>query len=478
MSLSAESCYRAICAKDTRFDGLFFVGVKTTGVYCRPICPARTPKQERCEFFTLPAEAERAGYRACFRCRPELAPGGAPIDRVPALVRRAITRIDSGCLNEGTVDDLAEELGVTGRQLRRAMDSELGLSPIEMAQSRRLGLAKQLLQDTSLPVVEVAFASGFSSVRRFNALVREHFGKSPSAIRQRATAAPADFVELRLDFRPPLEFKTMLAFLAERCLPGVERVEDGEYRRSVRVKDTTGWFAVREDRTRPRLIARVSTSLTPKLWTVVTKVRRIFDLDAQPKLIAKELGRDRRLAALIRRHPGLRPPGAFDGFEISTRAILGQQVSVRAATTLATRLVERFGSEVEGPPGIDRAFPTARDLARCQSRDIARIGVPLSRARGIRELARAVDSGRISFDSEDGAARLVDVPGIGEWTAAYVAMRAFGAPDAFPAGDVALWRALGVRSKTAALARAERWRPFRAYAVIQLWTSLQKGERT
>jgi AraC family transcriptional regulator of adaptative response / DNA-3-methyladenine glycosylase II len=478
VSLDAESCYRAVCAKDDRFDGLFFVGVETTGVYCRPVCPARTPRRDRCTFFRLAAEAEQAGFRACFRCRPELAPGGAPIDRVPRLVRQAVARIESGYLNDATVDDLAQELGVSGRQLRRAMEAELGLSPVELAQSRRLRLAKQLLQDTALPIVDIAFASGFSSLRRFNTAFRERFGRPPSALRGQRHAPTGDHIELRLDYRPPLDFAGMLDFVAVRSVRGVERVANREYQRSVTLPGARGWIAVRHDTRHPRLLARISTSLLPQLVTVVSRIRRVFDLDAQPQAIDDVLRKDRRLAALVRRHPGLRPPGAFDAFEVGIRALLGQQVSVRAATTLAERLVERFGSAVEAPPGIDRAFPTASDLAPCSPRDVAQIGLPRPRARAIVELARAFEAGRCRLDSEEAALDPEELPGIGEWTSERVALRALGAPDAFPAGDTALQRALGVKTRAQALARAERWRPFRAYAAIQLWTGLREVSRT
>jgi AraC family transcriptional regulator, regulatory protein of adaptative response / DNA-3-methyladenine glycosylase II len=478
VSLDANSCYRALRARDSRFDGLFFVAVKTTGVYCRPICPARLPRQERCLFFQLPAEAEHAGFRACFRCRPELAPGRAPIDRVPNLVQRAVARIDAGYLNEASVDDLASELGVTGRQLRRAMDAELGLSPVEMAQTQRLRVAKQLLADTNLPVLEVAYASGFSSLRRFNASLLERFGRAPSALRRKSSSGARDSLELRLDFRPPLDFSTMLAFLGERSLAGVEQVADDAYRRTVQIAEHTGWLAVRQDPKRSALVLQMSSSLTPKLMQIVRRVRRVFDLDAQPEVIDAHLMRDRRLARLVQRHRGLRPPGAFDGFEISVRAILGQQVSVKAATTLATRLVQRFGHEVEAPWGLERTFPSAEKLADAGAKSIARIGLPATRAQSIHELARRVTRKEIAFDSESLIHDLPKIPGIGEWTAAYVAMRALGDPDAFVAGDIALWRALGVDSRNRAIVRAERWRPWRAYAVIQLWTSLIEGSKS
>jgi AraC family transcriptional regulator of adaptative response / DNA-3-methyladenine glycosylase II len=465
-----DVCYEALRARDARFDGVFFVGVTTTGIYCRPVCRVRMPGRDRCVFFVRAAEAERDGYRACFRCRPELAPGHAPMDSVPRLVRAAVARIEAGALNDGSVDDLAGELGVTARHLRRALEGELGVSPVELAQSRRLALAKQLLQDTALPLAEVAFASGFQSVRRFNALFRSRFDRPPTAVR-RAHGAGDPSLSLRLDYRPPLDWDGLVAFFRMRAVPGVEVVEGDEIRRAVVVGDRVGVVAIRPDAGRPALRATVSTSLAPSLMRVVAGLRALFDLDAHPELVAETLARDPLLRPLVARHPGLRVPGAIDGFELALRGVLGQQVSVRAATTLAGRLAARFGRPVAAP-GISRAFPTAAVLAGASEADIAAVGMPATRARAIVALARAVDDGlRLApnVDPDATMARLRELPGIGEWTAQYIAMRALAWPDAFPAGDLGVRRALGGISAAEAEARAAAWRPWRAYAVLHLW---------
>jgi AraC family transcriptional regulator of adaptative response / DNA-3-methyladenine glycosylase II len=479
--MDADSCYRAVRARDARFDGLFFVAVTTTGIYCRPICPARTPARTRCQFFTRAAEAERAGFRACFRCRPELAPGQSPADSLSRLVRAAAARIEAGFLNERTVDELGAELGVSGRHLRRAMEAELGVSPVELAQTRRLALAKQLLQDTTLPLTQVAFAAGFASVRRFNALFRQRFARPPSAVRRAHGPRDAgEFVSLRLDYRPPLDWDALRRFLAERAIPGVESVVDGEYRRTVALDGAAGWLAVSARRDRPALEARVSLSLAPQLTSVVARLRALFDLDARPEMIADHLGRDPLLAPHLKAHCGLRVPGAFDGFEMAVRAILGQQVTVRAATTLSGRLVRAFGeTTATGVPALDRLFPSPRTLAALSVGRLQELGMPASRARTLQQLARAVVAGRVDLAPttvpETAIARWQAVPGIGPWTASYVAMRALGWPDAFPAADLGVRKALGARSAREAEARASDWRPWRAYAVMHLWSSLSQG---
>jgi len=482
LSLDPESCYAAMLARDARFDGVFFVGVSTTGVYCRPVCTARTPRRDRCSFFRLAAEAEKAGYRACFRCRPELAPGGASIDAVPRLVARALQRIEQGCLNEASVAALAAELGVTDRHLRRAMEDELGLSPVELAQSRRLAIAKQLLADTRLSVTDVAFAAGFRSVRRFNDLFHRSFGRAPSSLRRPASAgaaaagADAFPLTLRLDFRPPFDWDGLLAFLGPRALPGVESVAAGEYRRVVRLGDRTGLLCVGPDARRPSLRARLTPSLSRDLAAVVSRLRALFDLDARPAAINTYLDRDRLLAPLCRRRPGLRVPGAFDPFETVVRALLGQQVTVRGATTLAGRLVARFGAaltpDAMAPSlsGLTHAFPSPVELASATVEALASIGLPRARAATLRAVAAA-------FAADDGgdpdhlSGRLRAIPGVGDWTVAYVAMRALHDPDALPAADLGLRRALGGISAGAVRARAAGWSPWRAYAVMHLWTA-------
>jgi AraC family transcriptional regulator of adaptative response / DNA-3-methyladenine glycosylase II len=482
--MDADTCYRALCARDDRFDGVFFVAVKTTGIYCRPICRARTPARDRCAFYRYAAEAERDGFRACFRCRPELSPGDAPEDAVPRLVRAALARIEGGFLDEGSVEELGRALGVTGRHLRRAMEAELGLTPIALAQSRRLALAKRLLQDSSLPLAEVAFASGFSSVRRFNALFSARFGRPPSSLRREAGEGEAGgAISLRLDYRPPFDWAALLAFLAARAIAGAERVEGGVWARSARFGERTGWVRVTHAPERNALRAEVAPALAGALGPLLGRLRALFDLDARPALIAETLGRDPRFVPLVARRPGLRVPGAFDGFEAAVRAILGQQVSVRAATTLSGRLASRFGAPLATPiPGVTHLFPPAPVLAQAAEADIASIGLPAVRAAAIRALAGAVARGEVRLergeDPEAFVATLCALPGIGPWTAQYLAMRTLGWPDAFPAGDLGVRKALGVSTARAAEERAAPLRPWRAYAVMHLWESLSEQGAT
>jgi AraC family transcriptional regulator of adaptative response / DNA-3-methyladenine glycosylase II len=478
MSIAGEeACYRAMRARDGRFDGLFFVGVKTTGIYCRPICPARTPARDRCLFFEHAAEAEHAGFRACFRCRPELAPGNSAIDAVPRLVRAAVARIESGFLNEASIDQLASELGVSARHLRRAIEKELGVAPIEIAQTRRLALAKQLLEDTPLPLTEIAFASGFSSLRRFNALFKKRFGCPPSKLRRtERRSSLGDSIALRMEYRPPFDFQAMLDFLSRRAIPGVEAVVDGGYRRTVEIGAASGLVSVVHDPSRAHLLANVSLSLAPKLMVIVSRLRALFDLDAQPSVIEEHLSTDPLIRECVVSCPGLRVPGAFDPFETSVRAILGQQVSVGAATTLSGRIAKTFGKPLVPSGGLDRAFPSPAALERAGAKRVAAIGMPLSRARAIIELARAVSRSRIDLSGgsapEDVVARLIDLPGIGEWTAHYLAMRVLRWSNAFPSGDLGVRRALGVKTASAARARAKSWEPWRAYAVMHLWRGI------
>lgn len=478
MPLDADTCYRALCARDPRFDGVFYVAVSTTGIYCRPVCPARPPAQERCAFYVRAAEAERAGFRACFRCRPELAPGLSSVDAVSRLARAAAARIDAGYLNRRSVDDLATALGVTARHLRRAMETELGVSPVELAQTKRLGLAKQLIQDSAMPLSDVAYAAGFSSIRRFDAVFQERFGRPPSALRRAHTAGQREGEEgipLRLDYRPPLDWGALLRFLHGRAIPGVEQVEKvegegtGVYRRSVRIGDSVGWVVAWADPRRSALQVRVSSTLAGVLMDVVVRLRALFDLDARPELIAAHLGPDPVLGPAVAARPGLRVPGAFDPFEMAVRAILGQQVSVQAATTLAGRLVARFGTSVEG--GF--LFPTAAMLAAADVADIRSVGLTATRAATVGALARAIDGGAVELtdttDPERTIAALQTLPGIGPWTAHYLGMRALRWPDAFPAGDLVICKALGVSSARGAEQRAAPWRPWRAYAAMYLW---------
>ncbi len=464
--LDDTACYDALATRDRRFDGVFFVGVSTTGIYCRPICPAKTPGRTRCTFYDSSALAERAGFRACFRCRPELAPGNASTDAIDALVAGAAQRIAEGALNEASVDDLADELGVSARHLRRALEDRLGVSPVDLAQTGRLALAKQLLQDTRLSLTEIAFAAGFGSVRRFNAVFAERMGSAPRRFRAERTASAGDIV-LRLDYRAPFDWARLLEFLRARAIPGVETVGD-DYRRIVHVNGATGRIAVSHGD--GRLALAISPSLVAVVMPLVARVRRLFDLDAHPAAIAGVLGRDPLLAPLVARRPGLRVPGAIDPFEAAVRAMLGQQVSVAAATTLAGRFAAKLGTPFED--GV--RFPTAGEVARASIDEVASIGLPGKRAVALHGVAAAVASGALRFDGRDldaFVATATALPGIGPWTAHYLAMRALHLPDAFPAGDLGIAKALAATPRERE-ARSLAWRPFRSYAVMHLWHSL------
>ncbi len=467
--IDADACYAAMKARDPRFDGLFFVAVSTTGIYCRPVCTARTPGRDRCRFYRSSAQAEQAGYRACFRCRPELAPGHAPVDASARLVVEAVARIDAGFMNENRVDALAGQLGVTARHLRRTLVDALGVSPVELAQTRRLALAKQLLQDTSMPLADVAFASGFSSVRRFNAAFAERFSMPPSEVRRRAPSG--DDETLRLDYRAPLAWDALLDFLRARAIPNVERVSEDAYERVVAIGDDVGRLRVTHDPKRAALRVHVSTALTKHLMFLVSRVRALFDLDARPAAIAERLGAHEVLAAAVAGRPGLRVPGAFDPFETLVRTVLGQQVTVRGATTLAGRLVARYGRRVDLDEGLAYASPTPERLARATH--LARtVGLPKRRAETLRAVARAALAGALDTTDLDAFTEsLSAIDGVGPWTTSYAAMRVLHHPDAFPAGDLVIAKALGAKNRKEAEARAEAWRPWRAYAAMYLWST-------
>lgn len=476
MLLDAATCYRALVARDARFDGRFFVGVTSTGVYCRPICSARTPKPGNCRFFAAGFEAEKAGFRACLRCRPELAPGAAPIDARSRLVTAAAARISAGALDREPLDRLAASLGVGARHLRRALQQELGVSPIELAQSARCALAKQLLQDGDLPLAQVAFASGFASVRRFNAAFRARFGCTPSAVRRRRhVPRGGDGPVLHLGYRAPFELGHALEYLRRRAIAGCEHVTEDRYLRTVRIGSERGWIAVSDAPARRALRVELSASLARVSLAIAARVRRMFDLDADPAQIGV-LVRDRALRPLLSRRPGIRITGGFDGFELAVRAVLGQQVSVAAASTLAGRLVQRFAEPIATDDGALVRLPIApAEVALAGPIEVAAIGLPRARAEALVGLARAWESGAIDVelgaDPERAATALAALPGLGPWTAQYVAMRTLGAPDAFPDGDLGLMRALGLVGRRALAERAEAWRPWRSYAAMLLWQS-------
>jgi AraC family transcriptional regulator of adaptative response / DNA-3-methyladenine glycosylase II len=481
MELDSDSCYRALVARDARFDGVFFVGVTTTRIYCRPVCTARGPGRDRCRFFPSAAAAEREGFRPCLRCRPELAPGNAPVDATSRVARAVAARIDAGALDDGgSLETLAEEFSLSSRQLRRAVSRELGVSPVELAQTHRLLLAKQLLTETRLPVIQVAFASGFASVRRFNALFRSHYRLTPSQLRKgTGSRVVEESVRLRLSYRPPLAWPEMLRFLAGRALGGVEWVAGSSYLRTVVFGKHRGWLRVVPLEGRNALAVELTTSLVPVLAPVLARLRNLFDLNARPDVIVAQLGADPRIGPAVRRCPGLRVPGAFHGFELAVRAILGQQVSVRAATTLAGRLVAAFGEPIETPfPELSRLSPSAERIAGAELKALSDLGIPARRAESLRALAAAVSARKLPLDvgptPEDTVRQLQELPGVGEWTAHYIAMRAARWPDAFPHDDLGLRKGVGEASARRVRELAEAWRPWRAYAAMHIWHTLKQ----
>ncbi len=490
ITLDGDACYQAMLAHDARFDGAFFVGVKTTGVYCRPVCRARTPGRDRCVFFPRAVLAEQAGFRACFRCRPERAPGQSSVDAVSRLVALAMHRIDEGALNEGSVEDLAASLGSSSRHLRRAMQDELGIGPLELALSRRVALARELLLGTSLPITEVAFACGFSSVRRFNAAYREHQRMTPSEVRRPTSKLTPDGPRIVLDVRPPFDPAPAFSFLRARTVRGAEIVaadpvsKHMTYRRATSLHGKTGIVSIHAATDRSAIVVDVSPSLAPMLATIATRARRLFDTDSDPSRIGAHLAKDPELKKRIRKRPALRVMGAFDPFEWAARAVLGQQVSVAAALTIASRFVARFGAPI--PKKITapfsetpmHAFPDAASLANASESEIGALGLTRSRAKTLRGLAVAVADGTVvldrAADPEKTKAALLSLHGIGPWTAEYIAMRALGWPDAFPAGDLGLRKALLGISEAALERRSASWRPWRAYAAAHLWMGLSE----
>ena len=471
------ACYRAVQARDNRFDGRFCTAVVTTGIYCRPSCPARTPKPTSVLFYTCAAAAEEAGFRACKRCRPESAPGDPGWDRRADLVGRAVRLIADGATADGGVSGLARRLHVSERHLRRLFVEELGTGPLQLASSRRLALVRLLLDQTDLPVTSVAFAAGFTSIRRFNDAVSTAYGSPPSALRERrqhrSTNARADVgpgepavLRLRLPARLPFAGPAVLAFLAGHSTPGVEEVVDGTYRRTV----PGGIFAASPDATGLTLDLHLDD--VRRVGPLVGAARRLFDLDCDPEAVADVLGGDPLLAPALAARPGIRLPGAVDGFEAAVRTVLGQQVSVAGATTLAARLVRAVGEPLAANDGgLTSHFPSPEALAAA---DLSRLGLTTGRAGTIRALAASVAEGRLDLsptaDRDAVTARLLRVPGIGPWTVALVGARALGDPDSFPASDLALRRLTGLAGP-ALLARAETWRPWRSYAAVALWST-------
>lgn len=475
MELDPVICYRALKTRDARFDGRFFTGVESTGIYCRPVCPARTPRAGHCRFFACAAAAEEAGFRACRRCRPETAPGTPAWLGTSATVARALRLIGEGALETAGVAELAERLGVGDRHLRRLFAEQLGASPLAVARTQRAHFAKRLIEESGLAMGEIAFAAGFRNVRRFNADVRASFDRTPSELRRRAgEPGGGGRIALRLAYRGELDWDGLLAHLAPRALPGVERVEDGRYRRTVDLGAEPGIVTIEPAAADGALRLVAPLAASGRLSMLVARARALFDLDAEPAAIAAQLGGDPRLRAALARRPSPRVPGCWDRFELAVRAILGQQISVAGATTLAGRLVARHGRPFPGEEGLTHLFPGPEALADA---DLEAIGLTQARAAALRALAAAVAAGEpvleLAPSLEVAVARLAALPGIGDWTAQYIALRALGEPDAFPAGDLGLRRIMAENgtppSATALRRRAEAWRPWRGYAAQLLW---------
>ncbi|MBL9150154.1 MAG: DNA-3-methyladenine glycosylase 2 family protein [Phycisphaerae bacterium] len=519
MPTSADACYAALRARDRRYDGAIYVGVRSTRIYCRPVCPARTPRRSQCTFFPSAALAERAGYRPCLRCRPEVAPRlASPIDGDP-LAHLAALHLERCAhqLDDSAIESVAGRLGCTSRHLRRAVVAALGVTPIEIVQTARLLTAKRLLTDTALPVIDVAFAAGFGSVRRMNDLFRRRYRMTPSDLRV-APKGTGDVspdaararcgARFHLAYRPPLAWDALLVHLSHRAIPGVETVLFDEaaplgapprgtprssssaaderrpvaYRRVLTVEgdlrrgSAIGWIDVQNDAAQCRLLVTLSDALVPHAPTVLTRVRALFDLDASPLAIDAHLSRDARLAPSVALTPGLRVPGAYDGFELAWRTIVGQQISVKSASTVAGAIAARAGMAVETPwPDLRLATPTPAALADLSEREYRAAGLIQPRIDAIRSLAGAVAQGTISFDRAMDmpalARQLLAIRGVGPWTVSYLEMRALRHPDAFPYDDLVLRRALASTRRRDALAETASWSPWRSYAAMHLWRS-------
>ena len=484
--LAPDVCYRALQTRDPRFDGRLFVGVTSTGIFCRPICPARTPKRENCRFFPTSAAAQEAGFRACLRCRPEISPEAACWRGTSNTVSRALALIAEGFLDRegGTVESLATRVGMGERQLRRLFEQHLGASPVAVAQTRRVLFAKQLIHDTRLSMAEVAMAAGFGSLRRFNDVFRTLYHRPPRELRRRNLRPTPDSpavapVILQISYRPPYDWEAMLAYLNARAIDGMEFVEHGIYRRTVSQEGAHGIVEVAHAPDRNALMATIRFPRVQALQAIVARVRHVFDVGADVNTITSHLAKDKTLAPLIAARPGLRTPGCWDGFELAVRAVLGQQITVEAARQLGSKLALLCGDPVgdTAEPRLVRTFPSARCLATV---DLSTIGMPESRRATLKALAQAAVSNPRFFEPlgsiEESIAQLRAIRGIGEWTAQYIAMRALREPDAFPATDIGILRGAarldGVLPTVPQLIqRAEAWRPWRAYAAQYLWTA-------
>ncbi|HXJ59000.1 MAG TPA: DNA-3-methyladenine glycosylase 2 [Verrucomicrobiae bacterium] len=480
MNLNPDQCYQAVVTRDPRFDGRFFVAVKSTQIYCRPICRVKTPMRKNCQFFSNAAAAEAAGFRPCKRCRPELAPGRSSLEASSQLARRAAYQIGQDFLADHSLADLAETLGVSDRHMRQVFQNEFGVAPVQFWQTQRLLLAKRLLTDSRMSITDVALASGFKSLRRFNTLLKARYRMTPTGLRRnQKNEAPKNFADVcfRQEYRPPFDWVRLIHFLAARAIPQVEAVHEAIYFRTVRIRrrqqDYVGFIQVSHEPERQTISVRLSEPLLPVCAVVLERVKQLFDLQAEPTLIAAVLG---QIAAT---RPGLRVPGTFDGFELAVRAILGQQISVAGARTIAARLAVRFGTPLSTQvKALTHLFPTPERMAAASLEQIRKLGITTKRAETLIALSQAVAQGDLLLEPghgiEETLERLQKIPGIGEWTAQYIAMRALSWPDAFPHTDLGVKKALRTNSAKKILELAEKWRPWRSYATLHLWAGLEK----
>lgn len=490
--LADDACYLALKTRDARFDGSFFTGVTSTGIYCRPVCSVKTPKRENCRFFGHAAQAEGAGFRPCLRCRPELAPHSVVWsiqDASYILAHQAARLLDEPeAWGDATpsVELLSAKLGVSDRHVRRIFETQFGVSPMQYLQTRRLLTAKQLLADTALPITQIALISGYASVRRFNAAFVGHYGLNPTQLRRQGGTPSDPGITVKLGYRPPYDVAAMTAFFKKRQINAIEFVADESggtgLGRTFRVetggKVHAGWLLASFDESRSHVALRISDSLREVLPLVIRRVRAMLDLDADPQAI------NTVLHGSFPGGDGLRVPGAMDGYELAVRAVLGQQITVAAARTLAQRMVDKLGEPIETPwPGLTRLFPSAAVLAQASGDALGQLGIVKQRQTAIVGIAKAVAEKRVQLhggaDVNATIAALKELPGIGDWTAQYIAMRALRWPDAFPAGDVALHKALGVQGIKNPAKEAEQaslgWKPWRSYAVIRAWSGAMEA---
>jgi AraC family transcriptional regulator of adaptative response / DNA-3-methyladenine glycosylase II len=475
-----DLCYRALCSRDARFDGRFFTAVTSTGIYCRPVCPAPTPYAQNVRFYSCAAAAEAAGFRACRRCHPESSPGSPDWNVRADLAARALRLIADGIVDSEGVSGLAGRLAVSERHLHRELVAEVGIGPLALARSRRAQTARLLIDQTNLSLTTIAFAAGFASVRQFNDTMQEVFACAPSELRRHAQPASngEGKLSLRLQYRPPFNAEALLTYFGKRTIPGVEEVTAGRYRRTVAFAKSKGIVEVEPMVAGNAVRIHVQLNDLSDLNLLVQRCRRLFDLDADPAAIADMLRVDPLLAPLIEARPGLRVPGAINGFEFAVRAIIGQQISVAGARTLVGRLVTALGEPLATPDGsLTHTFPTPEVIAEA---NMNKLGITQKRITALQALAQSVTRQELildaSADREEMATRLQALPGVGPWTAAYIAMRALSDPDAFPASDLGLRRAFEhyglAADMKSIMQRAEAWRPWRAYATQYLWTSL------